>query len=51
MIVILSVAKNLDDTYLDTLLDSSSRSAPQNDIFADFFSSLLERWWLEVAAT
>ena len=39
--VILSGAKNLDTNKISMLRDSSSPAAPQNDIFGDFFSSLL----------
>jgi hypothetical protein len=40
MNVILSEAKNLGVSDINTSRDSSSRSAPQNDEFGDFFSSL-----------
>jgi hypothetical protein len=36
--------KNPNAGDINTLRDSSSRSAPQNDIFGDFFSSLLTGW-------
>jgi hypothetical protein len=39
----LSGAKNLGASKINMLRDSSSPTAPQNDIFGDFFSSLLER--------
>jgi hypothetical protein len=41
MNVILSAAKNLSASDINTLRDSSSCAAPQNDGFGDFFSSLL----------
>jgi hypothetical protein len=39
--VILSGAKNLGASKINMLRDSSSPAAPQNDIFGDFFSSLI----------
>ena len=38
----LSEAKNLGVSNINTLRDSSSRAAPQNDVFGDFFSTLLD---------
>jgi hypothetical protein len=35
-------AKNLGASNINMLRDSSSPAAPQNDIFVDFFNSLLE---------
>jgi hypothetical protein len=40
--VILSGAKNLGTSKINMLRDSSSPAAPQNDIFGDFFSCLLQ---------